>query len=730
MESKYNYFKRDISWLSFNYRVLLEALDERLPLYERINFISIYSSNLEEFYKIRVADHKAVASGATESDEETVQSARELVEEINKEVTRQLDDRVRIYEQKILPALRKNHIIFYQDNHVEPFHQQFIKDFFREEIFPYLQPVPVSKDKIVSFLRDNRLYLAIRVYPKKEEKNKGEETKENIEKYTGECINERNDGEGIKVGMEAARPNVTDLRQPLYFVMKQPYAKVPRFIELPSREKNHYLMFTEDIIKANLNLIFPGYDVDSSYCIKISRDADILIDDTASSADLVAQLKKKVKKRKIGDVCRFVYDRAMPSEFLDFLVDAFRIQRDELVPGDKHLNLEDLRHLPNPNKSLHSLEKPKPMKLTVLDEKESIFNYVAKKDLLLYYPYHSFEHFIHFLYEAVHNPETREIMVTQYRVAENSAVINTLIAAAQNGKKVTVFVELKARFDEENNLATAEMMQAAGIKIIYSIPGLKVHAKVALVRRRGLNGEKIPSYAYISTGNFNEKTATLYADCGLFTCRKEIVNDLYNLFRTLQGKEDPKFTTLLVARFNLIPELNRLIDREISLADQGKGGRIILKMNALQDPAMIDRLYEASEHGVQIDLIVRGICCLIPEQSYSRNIRVTRIVDSFLEHARIWYFGNEGHPKIYMGSPDWMRRNLYRRIEAVTPILDPDLRASLIEMLHIQLADNQKACWVDDKLQNVFKKRASGTPAVRAQYDFYEWLKKDIVTEM
>lgn len=322
---------------------------------------------------------------------------------------------------------------------MEPFHQQFIKDFFREEIFPYLQPVPVSKDKIVSFLRDNRLYLAIRLYPK-------------------ENRNPAN-------------------RQPFYFVMKQPYAKVPRFIELPPRGDNYYIMFTEDIIKANLNLIFPGYDVDSSYCIKISRDADILIDDTASNADLVAQLKKKVKKRKIGDVCRFVYDRAMPQDFLDFLVDAFRIHRDELVPGDKHLNLEDLRHLPNPNKSLRRIEKPQPMKLNILDEKESIFNYVAQKDLLLYYPYHSFEHFTHFLYEAVHNPETREIMVTQYRVAENSAVINTLIAAAQNGKKVTVFVELKARFDEENNLATAEMMQAAGIKIIYSIPGLKYTPK-------------------------------------------------------------------------------------------------------------------------------------------------------------------------------------------------------------------------------------------------------------
>lgn len=681
MENKYNYFKRDISWLSFNYRVLLEALDERLPLYERINFISIYSSNLEEFYKIRVADHKAVASGATESDEETVQSARELVEEINQEVNRQLDDRVRIYEQKILPALRRSHILFYQDSHVEPFHQQFVKDFFKEEIFPYLQPVPVSKDKIVSFLRDNRLYLAIRIYPKD-----------------------------------------ASSRVPHYFVMKQPYAKVPRFIELPPHEKNHYLMFTEDIIKANLDLIFPGYDIDSCYSIKISRDADILIDDTASSADLVAQLKKKVKKRKIGDVCRFVYDRAMPQDFLDFLVDAFRIQRDELVPGDKHLNLEDLRHLPNPSKASHNAEKPKPMKLNILDEKESIFNYVARKDLLLYYPYHSFDHFIHFLYEGVHDPETREIMVTQYRVAENSAVINTLIAAAQNGKKVTVFVELKARFDEENNLATAEMMQAAGIKIIYSIPGLKVHAKVALIRRRGLNGEKLPGYAYISTGNFNEKTATLYADCGLFTCRKEIVNDLYNLFRTLQGKETPKFTTLLVARFNLITELNRLIDHEIALADQGKQGRIILKMNALQDPVMIDRLYEASEHGVEIDLIVRGICCLIPDQPYSRNIRITRIVDSFLEHARIWYFGNDGQPKVFMGSPDWMRRNLYRRIEAVTPVIDHDLRDSLIEMLRIQLADNQKACRVDGQLRNVFKRRAVGTPAVRAQYAFYEWL--------
>ena len=682
---KYNYFKRDISWLSFNYRVLLEADDDRLPLYERINFISIYSSNLEEFYKVRVADHKAIASGIARNDEETVQSATELLQEINDEVNRQMEDRIRIYEHKILPELQRNHIIFYQSRNVEPFHRQFVRQFFREEIFPYLQPVPVSKDEVVSFLRDNRLYLAVRVYKRDTPKSD---------------------------------PGYTQ-----YFVMKTPYSKVPRFIELPKHEDNYYLMFIEDIIKSNLDIIFPGFIVDCSYCIKISRDADILIDDNDSQTDIVEKVKKKVKKRKIGAVSRFVYDRYMPDDFLDFLIDAFNINRHELVPGDKHLNLEDLRLLPNPNKAIDWNEKPAPMKLAYLDSKESIFRYVAKKDLMIHYPYHSFEHFTHFLYEALHDPSTREIMITQYRVAENSAVINTLIAAAQNGKKVTVFVELKARFDEENNLATAEMMKAAGINIIFSIPGLKVHAKVALVVRRNEKEEPIRSYAYISTGNFNEKTAKLYADVSLFTCNKVIVSDLHNLFLTLEGKENPEFKRLLVARFNLIPQLEKLINREIALAKEGKEGRIILKMNALQDPAMIDRLYEASQQGVKIDLIVRGICCLIPGQPYSRNIRITRIVDSFLEHARVWYFGNDNDPKVYLGSPDWMKRNLYRRIEAVTPILDPDLRQEIIDMLDIQLKDNQKACFVDDKLRNIFKKKPKAAP-VRAQYTFYEYLKK------
>ena len=646
------YFKRDISWLSFNYRVLLEAEDETLPLYERINFISIYSSNLEEFYKIRVADHKAIATGASQSDEETMQSAAELVDEINQEVNRQLEERIRIYEQKILPALRKHHIIFYQSRNVEPFHRDFVRSFFREEIFPYLAPVPVSKDKVISFLRDNRLYLAVRLHLK---------------------------------GAPASSPNRIQ-----YFVMKLPYSKVPRFIQLPKVGKDYYLMFIEDIIKANLDTIFPGYEVDSSYCIKISRDADILIDDAANTSEIIEQVKKKVKKRKIGAVCRFVYDRAMPQDFLDFLVDAYRIDRRELVPGDKHLNMEDLRHLPNPNQSVRPIKKPQPMKLTCLDERESIFRYVEKKDLLLHYPYHSFDHFIHFLYEAVHEPTVREIMVTQYRVAENSTVINTLIAAAQNGKKVTVFVELKARFDEENNLATAEMMKAAGINIIFSIPGLKVHAKVALVLRRDKEGRKLTSYAYISTGNFNEKTAALYTDFSLLTADPVIGADAVAFFQNmLIGDLHGTYSKLLVAPFSMKDQLLRLIDGEIA---RGGRGHIIMKVNSVTEREFIDKLAQASQAGVCIDLIVRGICCLVPGiPGKTDNITVTSIVGRFLEHSRVYAFGDGDLRQIYISSADLMTRNQVRRVEIAAPVESPELKQWFSHFLDVLLADNVKA---------------------------------------
>lgn len=680
MEDKYEYFKRDISWLSFNFRVLLEADDDSLPLYERINFISIYSSNLEEFYRVRVADHRAAALGVMRNDEYSIQSSRELVEEINREVNKQLDVRTRIYRTKIIPALAANHIFFNQTPLVIPEHHEFIKSYFSEEVFPYLQPVPVSSG-VKSFLQDNRIYLAVRL---KHEHNL------------------------------------------YYFVIKLPHvSEVPRFVELPQISNNYYLMYLDDVIVANLAQVFPGYEIDSVYSIKISRDADIMIRDTDSKDLLVADIKSKVKKRKIGAVCRFVYDRSMPADFLEYLMDAFKIDKTELVYGESHLNLEDLSTLPNPNKEMLTCREFQPMKLNCLNRKHSVFDYVSVHDLLIYFPYFSFDHFIHFLSEAAQDPYTEEILLTQYRVAENSAVIDSLIEASNNGKKVTVFVELKARFDEVNNIETSEKMHAAGINIVFSMPNMKVHAKAALVKRqkKDVLGRSLCDFAYIGTGNFNEITAHTYSDIGLFTANDSITAELYELFNFFSGCQRPIFNHLLVSQFNLVDQITEMIKKEIALSDAGKEGRMIIKLNALQDPRMIDMLYEASEHGVKIDLIIRGICCLIPGRPYSQNITITRIVDSFLEHARVWYFGNGGDPKIYLGSPDWMKRNLYRRIEVVTPIEDVNLKRELIDMLHIQLADNQKACWIDGQLRNIFKRNFYAIP-VRAQYDLYNYLKE------
>lgn len=679
--SSFRYFNRDMSWLSFNYRVLMEAADESLPLYERIRFIAIYTSNLEEFFKVRVAEHRAVASGLRRSEDAEREDAERLLAEIVAESSRQLAERTRIFETMIVPTLKRNHIVFYQEpSEILPEHRPYLEQYFSNEIFPYLQPVPVRRGVLRSFLRNDRLYMAVRL------KRRGR--------------------------ME-------------YFVMKLPYSKVPRFVELPRIGDNNYIAYMEDVIEMYASTMFPGYEWDSCYCFKISRDADILVDNIATN-ELLAQLKSKVKQRKNGAISRFLYDERIPTDFLAVLMKAFDIESSELVSGNRHLCLEDLRHLPCPNPMLNQEEeRPTTMMFKGVERtKNSVMRYVTKRDLLLFYPYHSFTHFVRFLYEAVRDPLCTDIMITQYRVAENSVVINSLIAAAQNGKRVTVFVELKARFDEENNLATAEMMRAAGINIIYSIKGLKVHAKVALVLRRSKNGTLTRSYAYVSTGNFNENTARQYADVGLFTCNRTIVSDLINLFAVLrQETKQAEFKHLLVAKFNLVDRLKRLIENEKRLARQGKGGHIILKMNALQDPSMIDELYKASMAGVQIDLIVRGICCLIPGEPYSKNIRVTRIVDSYLEHARVWFFANNGNPKLFLGSPDWMKRNLYRRIEVVTPVFDDELKRQLTNMLHIQLTDNRKACRVDGRLRNVFK-HPDDEHSIRSQYAFYDYLSR------
>ena len=688
MENRYRYFKRDVSWLSFNYRVLMEAEDASLPIYERIKFLSIYSSNLEEFYEIRVAEHRGVIMKKN-FVEESAAEAEETLAAITREVNRQQRDYYRIFYEQILPALNRQHIFLYQDEHPQPFHEDFVRDFFNEEVFPFLSPVMIQAGEIRTFIRDRRLYLVIRMVKKSDR------------------LEDADDKPAYH-----------------YALMKIPFSKVPRFIELPPHEGKYYIMFIDDIIRANLHSVFPGYEIESCYSIKISRDADIYLEDEGKGS-ILEKIRKKVKKRKIGALSRFMYDQAMPADFLAFVCGAFGILPDDLVVGGRYNNLQDLSKLPNPAGKQLEQHPPLPMRIPYLDEVGSIFKVIKKRDVMLHFPYESFDYLLRFLMEAAFDPKVDEIKITQYRVAENSAVINTLISAAQNGKKVTVFVELKARFDEENNMCTAERMEQAGIKIIYSIPGLKVHAKVAVILRKdNPEGAKRRDFAYLSTGNFNEKTAKIYADMALLTSQEAIITDINKVFAVLEGRlQAPTFRHLLVARFNMVPELQRMIQREIDHVQAGGKGRIILKMNGLHDQQMIDMLYRASEAGVEIDLIVRGICCLVPDQPYSRNIRVTRIVDMFLEHARIWYFYNEGQDELFLTSADWMRRNLNRRIETAFPILDPEIKQEVIDILHIQLRDNVKACRLDSELRNCFK-RVEGAEPVRAQLAIYDYLKQ------
>mgnify|MGYP004453243091 FL=1 len=689
MEKVYQYFKRDISWLSFNYRVLMEAEDDTLPIYERIKFLSIYSSNMEEFYEIRVAEHRGVIMKKNYTDESS-EEAEATLAAITNEVNWQQKEYHRVFHHVILPELERQGIHLYQDSRPEPFHEEFVRNFFNEEVFPFLAPVVIQKDDIRTFIRDRRLYLVIRMKKKKTEQ----------EEKTAES------------------PAFQ------YVLMKIPFSKVPRFIELPKHEGKSYIMFIDDIIRANLSSVFIGYEIDSCYNIKISRDADIYLEDETSST-IVENIRKKLKKRKIGALSRFMYDMDMPKDFLDFLCQAFSISQEDLVMGGRYNNLQDLIKLPNPGSKELEWKSPSPMRVPYLDEMGSMIRAVKKQDVFLHFPYESFDYLIRLLMEAAFDPKVDEIKITQYRVAENSAVINTLISAAQNGKKVTVFVELKARFDEENNMSSSEKMKQAGIQIIYSIPGLKVHAKVAVILRKDDgNGRKRKDIAYLSTGNFNEKTAHVYSDMALLTSNPAIVQDINKVFAILEGKlESPTFTHLLVARFNMVPELDRMIEREIEHVRAGRKGRIILKMNGLHDTHMINSLYRASECGVEIDLIVRGICCLIPNRPYSRNIRITRIVDMFLEHSRVWYFYNDGEEEVYLASADWMRRNLNRRIETAFPILDASIRQMIIDILHIQLKDNVKACWIDEKLQNVPKKDDSPVK-VRAQMEIFNYLRE------
>ena len=683
MENVRKYFKRDISWLSFNYRVLMEAMDKTVPLFDRIKFLSIYQSNQEEFYRVRVSEYHQILSDPTQSEEEKEQAECTL-ESINREVNRQVDIFNKFFFNDIIPELEQEGMVLYHQEKIEDFHRAEVRRFFKEEVFPFLQPVLILKDDIVSFLRDNRLYLAIKMFKKSDRD--------------------------------------TPDRIPFYAQIKIPFSKVPRFIKLTPYNGKNYVMFIDDMIALNLDIVFPGFDIDSHYAIRVSRDADFSIE-PKEGVNIVDAVRKRVKKRKIGNANRLVYDGSMPRDMLEYICEAYDIPHGQCIRSSRYLNLEDLTKLPNLTGRVLSETLPSPMRLPIFDNALSMFEVIRHRDFLIHFPYQSFDYLTRFLTEAADDPTVTDIKLTQYRVAENSEVIDRLLYAAQRGKRVTVYVEIKARFDEENNIFTSELMQQSGVRIVYSTPGLKVHAKALLVKCAPPDPKLPRAYAFLSTGNFNEDTARIYSDMGLFTVNREITGELDKLFSILDGSStDRDFKTLLVAQFNMVDVLKQKIRFEMEEARQGRKARIILKMNGLHDTGMIDALYDASEAGVRVDLLVRGINCLVPNQPYSRNIHMTRIIDSYLEHARIWYFYAGGREEVYLSSADWMRRNLNRRIETAVPILDQRVKNEILSVIDLQLRDNVKACYIDEYLGNHYVR--NNGPQVRSQRLCYRLLEE------
>ncbi len=686
--ANYEYFNRDISWLSFNYRVLEEAMDRSLPLYERIKFLAIYSNNMEEFYSVRVSYYKQMLRQEKRFPEhiKRVQPAR-VIHEINEIVSEQQVIFHKVFEDEIVPALKKSKIqIVGATDHFSDEEEAFLRELFFIEVLTQIQPVLLLKHRIRPFLQTGNVYLALEMV-----------IRDRFDKKTGK-------------------------RREQYGIIKVPLDRnLPRFIELPPHDGHYKIMFLEDLIMRHVEAIFPGYIVNNFYSIKLTRDADLEYDDYEGE-DLIDVIEDLRKHRSLGKPNRFQYDRRMPDKLLDYLVKSFYLDRDILVKGGSKHNFRDFFSFPNPRSPELEIEKWPPLPIPSIEEHEgSIASLIHDRDLMLSVPYQRYDYLIDFLSEASRDQTVEEIKTTQYRVAENSTVIKALINAAENGKKVTVFVELKARFDEEANLEWASEMKKAGIRILYSIPKLKVHAKIALVIRQ--EESEIGDQVYLGTGNFNEKTAKLYGDHGLFTSHIGIVNEVKDLYKHLEDQTyQCKFDHIMVPGFNMVDQFTSLIRQEVKNVKDGKDGYILLKMNGLQDIPLVEELYRASEAGVEIDIIVRGICILKPNQPYSKNIRLIRIVDRFLEHARVFVFHNDGKPKIFMGSADWMKRNLNRRIECVFPIYDETLKEELLDVLNIQLSDNVKASAIDENLLNV--RVCNELPDLRSQLATYEYFKE------
>lgn len=664
------YQDRELSWLSFNHRVLQEAGNPEVPLFERFKFLAIFSSNLDEFFKVRVASLRSIRELKKAERGNLDLKPRKLLKKIRKEVQRQQEEFGRIYRDELLPELAGLGIQVLNDTEIPDGIKPQVMDFYNKEIRGSID-LTITTDR-APFIKNRCLYLIVR----------------------------------SSTGSES---NIRFVELP---------SEVGRFQVFQKDDGSSVIMFLDDIVRLGLKDQL-NEEIQGCYSISISRDAELYLEDEFTD-DMLESIKLSLSKRKTGLPTRMLYDAQMPEPLLRKVLVLLQLREEDLSEGYRYHHYHDFFGFPNPDGKIPTYPDAEEVVHQAFDSDESMFDIVRSQDRLLHFPYHSYDPVIRFLNEAAEDADVQEINMTLYRVASGSKVVASLLKALENGKKVTAFVEVKARFDEQSNIDQIQLLKDAGAEIHYDLPALKVHCKICWVVRN--ENDEAKGYAFLSTGNFNEKTSRIYTDLGLFTADENITADLAKVFERLRGKEiEYNFNSLFVAPDHMPENLCRLIDNEINEARGDRPAWIKFKMNSLQDTELIDKIHEAAEAGVQVDLIIRGICCLVPD---SPNIYVRSIVGQYLEHSRVYMLCNSGQPLTYVGSADLMKRNLRHRLEVLFPILDQQNKAEIERLIDLQLTDNVKARVIDPEMSNSMIIDDSAT-TVNSQEDFRTYLNKN-----
>jgi polyphosphate kinase len=684
-KKSFPYINREISWLSFNERVLQEAADQNVPLIERLKFLGIFSNNRDEFYRVRVATVKRLVKLGRKAISVYEEDPRDILTRLQRKVIEQQNRFESIYQELLLELAEKN-VFIINERQLTSTQRIFVNEYFTNELVSNLFPVMIDDNKPFPYMKDKASYLFLR--------------------------------------LESMVPG----RKIKYALIEIPSKIISRFVILPRHGNKHYIMLVDDVIRYNTDQIFAvfGYKTMEAYNIKLTRDAELDIDNDVSKS-MLEKISKSVKARKQGQPVRFVYDAAMPDDMLKYIMKRLGMdKRDNAIPGGRYHNFKNFMDFPDlGEKELIYNHPPRLRHKSLENNPFTTLKAIKRGDILLHYPYHTYNHIITLLREASIDPSVESIKITLYRVADSSKIANALINAVKNGKRVLVVMELQARFDEENNIYWANKLQEEGARVIYGVPGLKVHSKLFIITARE-NGKDV-HYAHIGTGNFNEYTSNLYTDFSLLTAHKEIAADINKVFEFYENNfKVHSFKHLLVAPFFMRKELVQLINREIHNARKKKPAEIILKMNSLVDKEMISKLYEASRAGVKITMIIRGACSLVTEmEGWSDNIRAYSIVDKYLEHTRVFIFHNSGQEKIFLSSADWMSRNLDNRSEVAVPVYDEEIRRQIREIISIQLSGNTKVRILDRRQENHYKRPGPGEPKVRAQDEIYNYLKRE-----